>query len=124
MLHHPIFPVDECRNAIGAPDEIALVAFLCSLEYKAHPGIIAFALNAIEAAPTTFEPHMFGLTQTHPIHGVKGSACQCLRHGRIKVIRQPTGAQRFGVIVHRIFGKAILLTHLGEGRASFLLLRM
>ncbi len=89
MLHNRVFPVDQRRKTVSAPDQPALVALFRSLKLEAQPRPLPFILHTIEAAPLTPESNVLCLAEANPIHSAVRTGCQGLRHHGIDMIGNP-----------------------------------
>jgi hypothetical protein len=119
-----IGPVDQCGDAILAPEQpAASISCFRLLQEEAHAGIVALALDAVQAPATALESDHPGLTETHAVDRLVSARSQGLRHGGVQVIGEPTLACAFGVRVQAVFGESILLAQVNEGRLTRLLLR-
>src|SRR5260370_8918544 len=91
------------------------------VKLKVESGVVAFVLDAVQAASPALKAHPFGLAHTDAIERLIGSGGQRLRQDCLDMVRQPTHACRFGILMQSIFGEPILGTQGGEGRFAFLL---
>ena len=66
---HRVAPVDQGRDAVGAPQQPPQVSLLGGLEHEAQSRIVALAFQAVEAAPPAAKAHAFRLAQAHPVDG-------------------------------------------------------
>ena len=79
MLYNRVFPVDQRRKTVSAPDQPALVTLFRSLKLEAQPRLLPFILHTIEAAPLTPEFGRALLGRGKPdlqpdMHGLPGFA--------------------------------------------------
>src|SRR5438128_858297 len=115
MFDHRVVPVNEGRQTILVPNEMALVPFLRFLQGKAQPRIIPLVLDAGKPSSSTLEPHPSGLTQADTIEGTIGARRQRLGQHRLDVLGNPAHTQSFDSLMQ---GGRSFAMKLSQGRES------
>src|SRR6266699_471336 len=96
MFDHRIIPIDERRDTVLAPDEMARVPLLWCWQHEAQARIVAFALDTVKSTPFTFKANFVGLTMADAIGGLLGTGFQGLSHCRVNVVGNPGTVEFFG----------------------------
>jgi hypothetical protein len=96
------------------------MALFCRLEHKAQAGVVAFVLQAREAASPTLEAHAAGFAHTHAVESAVGTAGKRLGQHGIQMLGQPRDAQLPCELVKGILGKAVALPQRREGGFALL----
>jgi hypothetical protein len=95
VFHDRVIPVDECRESVVFPDEVALVAFRWLLQHKAQAGIVTFVLDAGKSSSTTRCARTRRASPRHTrLSARKAAARSCLRIGRIARAACQAGSPR------------------------------
>jgi hypothetical protein len=90
------------------------------LQHKAQTRIVAFAFDAIEAMPTTFEADPLGFTQAHAVGGPIGPCGEGLSGHGVQMVSDPATVGGLSEGVQAILGEPVLLAQLRESGVALL----
>src|SRR5260370_17281720 len=113
-------PVDEGKGAVLGPDEPPLVTLFWWLQHEPHPGIVALALDAIQATSLALEADTFGLAETDLISRLIGAGRQRLGGDGIDVVSNPGTIGTLSEVMQGILRETVVLPELGECRRTVL----
>src|SRR5438067_110154 len=89
MFHNRIIPINERREAILLPEQVARIPFFWSLEDETQALFVGLALHTVQSTTPALEPHLLRLPKAYPISRLIGTSSELLRRITVNVIGNP-----------------------------------